>query len=323
MARFVTGYELTSAIHYVTSGNNIRCAVAHWGHNALTLFDEANGDRPRVICDVTLGRTSPLALNNLGAPRNRDLRYIPGLHARVYLSDRGALVGSADAFAEGDGHEVPSSRIEAGVLLAPDDNAFRQVASWFETVWGVAKTVGKSELCIAAKRFRPRTIPGSLQIRPGSLLDLITADPDRFCDVSIVLVKTSQNRKKRNHARAIMASEQPDKAPSIASLPDEGVFYGWSEKDISRWCTIFIEMWMPNDHLFVYWRKIAHKSFKHGIILSKNSRPSVRRIIGGKLPTREEISRTDGTMVQRLLDRQGDRLFSAPELAAEIELLSM
>lgn len=103
VARFIAGSDLADAIRDVLGGNNVRCAVAFWGTGAEALLDQATGDQPRIICDVTLGGTSPNALRALGAPENDRLRYVPSLHAKVYISDRGAIVGSANASQNGVG----------------------------------------------------------------------------------------------------------------------------------------------------------------------------------------------------------------------------
>ncbi len=319
MTRFIAGNDLAVAIKNVLGGNNVRCAVAFWGTGAEALLDQATGDQPRIICDVTLGGTSPNALRALGAPKNDRLRYVPSLHAKVYISDRGAVVGSANASQNGVGLDGPPSLIETGVLVSPDNDTFGQAVIWFETQWKASKKVDTSALDLATKRFRPGRTPGSRTVRLGSLLDLIAADPDRFSDVSIVLVKTPATQTERNQARKAVRAAHPDETQTIDALPDNGMFIGWEQRDLNRWRRTFIELWMPGNRLYVYGRKVAYFHDAEGTVMSRAYWPAIGQVVGGELPSPAEIAASDGQMVRQLLDKHGDRLFSAPELAMEIQ----
>jgi hypothetical protein len=322
MSRFKAGSDLADAIRDVLSGNNVRCAVAFWGTGAEEFVNQATGDQPRIICDVTLGGTSPNALIALDAPGNDRLRHIPSLHAKIYMSDRGAIVGSANASQNGVGVGGPPRLIEGGMLLAPDEDTFDQVATWFETQWKASKEIDASALNLATRRFRPGQTPSTRPVRPGSLLDLIAADPDRFSDVSIVLAQTSTTQTERDQARAAIRAAYPEETQAVNALPDNGMFIGWAKRDLNRWRRTFIELWMPRERLSVYGRKVAYFHDSEGIVMSRASWPSIRQVVGGELPTAAQIAKKDGKMVRQLLDKHDNRLFSASELASKIETLT-
>ena len=312
MCQFSAGAELANAINDVLGGANVRCAVAFWGTGAEALFQDAVRNQARIICDVTLGGTSPKALRALGAPGNDRLRHIPGLHAKVYISDRGAIVGSANASQNGVGLGGPPGLIEAGVRLAPDSEAYRRAIPWFETQWKEAQRVDDAAVDLATQRFRPGRVPGGRAVRRGSLLDLIAADPDRFSDVSIVLTKTDTTEEQRAQVREALATAHPGQADTIADLPDTGMLIGWDGRDLNRWRRTFIELWMPRKNLHVYGRRVVFFFDPQGAVMSRTDWPA-------NLPRRADIAETDATMVRRLLDKHGDKLFSAYELAAAIE----
>jgi hypothetical protein len=322
VVRFIAGSDLVDAIRDVLGGNNVRCAVAFWGTGAEALLNQASGDQPRIICDVTLGGTSPNALRVLGAPENDRLRYVPSLHAKVYISDRGAIVGSANASQNGVGLDGPPSLIEGGVLVALEDDAYSQAVTWFETHWKASKKVDASALALATKRFRPGRTPGSRSVRPGSLLDLIAADPDRFSDVSIVIGKTPTTQRERDQVRTAVKAKHRKEAKTIDALPDNGMFIGWKKRDLNRWRRTFVELWMPGKRLSVYGREVVYFHASEGAVMSRAYWPSIRQVVGGELPTTAQIAKTDGQMVRQLLDVHGSGLFSANELAAEIERIS-
>ncbi|WP_296428611.1 phospholipase D family protein, partial [Yoonia sp.] len=92
MQEFLSGAMLAKKIREVCEGDNRRLAVAYWGAGipeALSLDDCGSS---RIICDVSSGGTNPAALKSLGAPSNKNLRHVPKLHAKVYISSIGVTL---------------------------------------------------------------------------------------------------------------------------------------------------------------------------------------------------------------------------------------
>ncbi|MCG0996467.1 phospholipase D family protein [Acetobacter indonesiensis] len=319
MLQFMTSNDLANAIKDVLAGTDVRCAVAFWGIGAETLLNKAGDAQPRIICDVMLGGTSPNALRELGAPKNKDLRHIPGLHAKVYLSDRGAVIGSANASRNGVGLDGPPSLTEAGIRFAPDSETFRQAESWFEAQWEASTQVDDTVLDFATQRFRPGRSLGGFPVRPGSLLDLIAADPDRFSDVSIVLAETSSTQEEREQVRTAIQNANPGNIQEVNALPDNGMFIGWETQDLNRWKRTFIELWMPNQRLSVYGRQIVYVCDAEGTVMSRSSWRSISQLVGDELPSQAKIAATDAQIVRKLLNKRGNRLYNSYELAVEIE----
>lgn len=317
--QFMTGNDLANAIKHVLAGTNVRCAVAFWGIGAETLLNKAGDAQPRIICDVMLGGTSPNALRALGAPKNEDLRHIPSFHAKVYISDRGAIIGSANASQNGVGLDGPPILTEAGVRLAPDSETFRQAESWFETQWEASIQVDDAGLDLATQRFRPGRSLSGLPVRPGSLLDLIAADPDRFSDLSIVLVQSNTTERRREQVRTAVQNANPENIEEVKALPNGGMFIGWDAQALSRWRRTFIELWMPDQRLSVYGRQVVYTCDAEGAIMSRSSWRSIRQIVGDELPRQAQITVSDAQIVRKLLDERGNRLYSPYELAAAIE----
>ena len=258
MARFLTGGDLTAAIKSVLCGNHVRCAVAFWGLRADTLFPQTKGNQPRIICDVTLGGTSSEALRALGAPRNDLLKHIPGFHAKVYISDRGAVVGSANVSENGVGLDGPPSLVEAGTLHGLNELSFGEIEVWFEENWKKAEPVDDSAMMLATKRFRSWSAPNRQSVSPASLLGLIAADPNLFSDVSIVIVGTPVPPAVQGEICLTVKENHPEEIETIDSLDGGGIFSGWGKQDLNRWRRVFIELWMPRERLFVYGRKVMY-----------------------------------------------------------------
>lgn len=322
MTSFLTGVDLAAAIKDILSGAEVRCAVAYWGNGIDKAFPTSKGPLDtRIICDVTRGGTSPKALVDLGATKNKKLRHVPDLHAKVYISDRGAVVGSANASSNGIGFDAAPGLLEAGVLLDPADDGFDEASAWFEVLWKRSRKVGKEALALATKRFRPSGLQGSRPIRVGSLLDQIAADPDRFSEISIVLTHSEAKPKQRARARSAIIAAHPDEEEAITRMPDHGMFIGWDRRDLARWRRSFVEFWMPDDRLHCYGRMASYYHDATGTVMSRKYWPAVQSIVKGGLPDPKAISKVDQQLVRRLLDEYDDVLFTPRELAAAIDRL--
>jgi hypothetical protein len=320
MARFVAGGELGEAIKDIFAGTDVRCAVAYWGSGIASAFTPTAGSSAaRIICDITRGGTSPKALVDLGAPKNNNLRHVPDLHAKVYMSHRGAVIGSANASSNGIGFDAAPGLIEAGIFVYPHDDAYSKAAIWFETLWKPSKKVGKEALDLATRRFRPGRMPERRNVRAGSLLDQIAADPDRFAEISIVLVHNPSTSKDRDRSRSAMIAAYPEEEQAILRMPDDGMFIGWNARDLARWRRSFIELWMPRDRLFCSGRRAWYFHDKTGTVMSRRYWPAVRSVVEGDFPDPAQIAVADHKTVRRLLDKHDDVLFTARELAAALD----
>ena len=135
MANFLHGTALSEKIREVVKGKDVRCAVAFWGGGAVQeLFGTEVLDRDdvHVVCDLSMGGTNPDTLRALGAPENQNIRFSNGLHAKVFMSSNGAIVGSANASNNGIGFMGSNAQLlEAGTYFGPVSDACSTVSDWF------------------------------------------------------------------------------------------------------------------------------------------------------------------------------------------------
>ena len=134
MCEFLKGDDLSQKIREVVKGKDARCAVAFWGREAVEeLFGKEvlERDDVRIVCDLSMGGTNPATLRALGAPENPNIKYLDGLHSKVFLSDNGAIVGSANASNNGIGFMGGNAQLlEAGTYLAPESDAWCSINGW-------------------------------------------------------------------------------------------------------------------------------------------------------------------------------------------------
>jgi hypothetical protein len=125
------------------SASTARLAVSYWGKGAVTRLGlgQFEASKLQVICDLFSGACNPdelAVLLKLGAI----VRCLDGLHAKVYLAEARAVVGSSNASANGLGFEGPevASNLEAS-LFTSDPATVRSIHEWFERLWNLARPV--------------------------------------------------------------------------------------------------------------------------------------------------------------------------------------
>lgn len=163
-------------------------AVAFWGRGAEFVFEEWRGDKLRVICNLVLGGTNPLAVKAMMKIPNVELRHCGELHAKVVLTDSVLIVGSANISSNGLGLEKEEAAKFHEVGVLSNDAAMRLEAQrWFDALWASADVISKNDLSVAEAAWKRRRqnrplLPGG---RPGALLE---QPPDRLRDRAIFIV---------------------------------------------------------------------------------------------------------------------------------------
>jgi hypothetical protein len=328
---FLFGDRLSERVRDVARGHEARCAVAFWsrdgvgelfGFNALAL-------KARIVCDISIGATSPDALEELGAPSNPQLRHHIGLHAKLYLSDRGLVIGSANASrgALGKG-KAPRRLLEAGTFHGAGSDAWRNARDWFNDVHGKAKRVDTQALEWARKVYRPPPPGGQISRapRPGSLLDAVRVAPERFAGVGFVFTRRVSNKAEIADAKRSAKRLGGTVAKGmIDSWPSGGIFTGWSKTEVGTWPTLFFEFWQPAKSLTVYGRKVSIHDPDHGSIFSTSARSEMSKRFGRDWPAKAAIDKADAALSLLIRGGVDGRLFAdADDLAkriAELDIL--
>lgn len=323
---FLTGSNLSEAVLHVMGGRDRRCAVAFWGKGMRDFIERScpANERTRIICDISMGGCHPDALRAFGAPGNADLRYRDKLHAKVYLSDRGAVIGSANASDNGLGFGAGGpGLVEAATFHAAGAKAWDAAAAWFDNLHAEAGQIDEVALARASQLFRPQGGTGEpRQMRPGSLLDIVVAHPERFNGIGFVLSSCSSTEKEKLAARKSAKKIGID-PEIITNTTDHDMFIGWETNQVLSWPVSFIEFWMPNDKLSLYARVVAALDPAAGNVFAKKGKRALRRLVTGDLPDFREAGRQDAATVA-LLVSEGGRVFrTAAELAAAIEELAV
>ncbi|MDQ1159547.1 hypothetical protein QE385_003944 [Sphingomonas sp. SORGH_AS 950] len=266
---FLDDATLGPAIAEILRGNDVRCAVAFWGAGAVQhLFGLAGMPADaRILCDLSMGATNPDELRLLGAPSNRHLKHVERLHAKVYLSDRGAIICSANASDNGIGFLDVAGLIEAGVRLAPDTTAYGQVEAWLRRLARRAKAIDQQALDRATEAWKRRAQMGyprrPLPIAPGapSLLATVAANPERYRGIGFVFTNGRARWEDRDEACEALERRDDERPVKRLSRDDRrklrkwnigDLFTDWSEAELDAWPRRFICIHRPRTRVS-YW----------------------------------------------------------------------
>lgn len=255
MSEFLSDLELGPAIIELMKGSELRCAVAFWGNGAVDkLFpDDGPPENAKIICDLTMGGTNPKELKALGAPDNKKLKHLPGLHAKVYISDQGLITCSANASNNGIGFLDAARLVEAGTFHGPNTSAYNSALRWFEKIWNTSEVIDDSALSRAQVAWERRKAGNAwrttLPQDPASLLDAVIADPMRFRAVGFAFSIGNSTREQRDEtAEAVVTNDKNNRNPLLSSTERKalkkwsvsGVFSEWEPEDIRRWPEHFV-----------------------------------------------------------------------------------
>lgn len=328
---FLVGSLLSEKIRLISSGESLCCAVAFWGSGAKAeLLDHRTGkSEPKIVCEISMGATSPLELEKMGAPDNHNLRYVEKLHAKVYISDQGVLIGSANASSGGIGFDgLPcGSLLEAGSFHHPGSPVWESVAKWFEGLYSEAKPVDGTALKRAQDTWMAHTggKRTTISYRPESLLDLIQEAPERFGGIGFVFVKDSNKHTAVKDAKKKAIKLNNASVGKIADWKEGAMFTDWRPSDVNIWPRWFFEFWKPGRRLSVYARRVEHYVPEAGSVFTKVAPLDIQNKIGVdfSLPTKSEIASTDSDLAQKILDVHGNKLFAtANDLIKGIESIT-
>lgn len=322
MAEFLFDESLARRIRKVVAGENVRCAVAFWGNHDLGVELEEMVDW-EIICDLSMGGTCPKALETMKAPNNRKLKHCPGLHAKVYISNLGVVVGSANASARALGFDgQPAALSEAGVFHDANTSVWKSVSRWFDDLYDNAAQVDADALKEAARRYRPPVFGFERNLNEMTILAQIAAEPGYYekIDVGFVIIERGTTPEQRQ--KAIVDARDLFQESNISAHDQQNwhhgdVFIGWENLNNlrGRIAEFFIG---PNDGVTVYNREIVVQDRHNGNFFTKKLRPRIRTINNRAFP--ERLVAEDRSILMRIHDtndREGE-LYTASQFSEAI-----
>ena len=206
-------------------------AVAFWGEGADCLFSGWHGKSLRIICNLASGGTNPSVIEKLLKIDNVEVRHLPDLHAKLFLTESQLIVGSANMSANGLGLEQDEMAgwREAGIL-SEDAANLQSAKTWFELQWGDAKPVTPDDMNAAKDAWKKRRVARPKPSAGNSLMEQpVQALKDRQIYLAVFRQYISPRaRQELERVTLSIASEQPES--DLANRLE--VFEGWEEREL-------------------------------------------------------------------------------------------
>lgn len=129
----------------------LRIAVAFWGNGSEAIVVPRR--QYQIVCNLLRGGTNPSVIRALRQLPNVEIRHLSELHAKVFVAEGRAIVGSANFSADGlgIGRPVGPGWIEAAAVV--DSVA---VGRWFDCVWNASIKVDDEALARATELWSSR-----------------------------------------------------------------------------------------------------------------------------------------------------------------------
>jgi hypothetical protein len=321
MASFLTSELLSQKIREVLSGEDRRCAVAFWGTGSSELLkscSKVGSMDAKIVCDVSMGGTFWKELQILGAPKNKKLRFHDGLHAKVYISDFGAIVASANASSNGIGfgNSRMPGHLEAGTFFERAHAEWGKISEWFDKTYESSKLVDEQALEIARTRF----LPTRGQVSPAkegktasanSLLNMVRADPRSFKNVGFVFVSHTVDKEDAKAVRKEVANKHRDQKEKILNWPVSDTVTWDDENAIPVWPNLFFLFYMPKKaSLRVEAREIKYRSSDS--LLVERALKAIKKEVRS-LPRLRSVEKEDAELARKIVGEEGHAFFANGE----------
>lgn len=160
------------------------------------------------------------------------------MHGKVYLSDAGAVVCSANATAKA--LSSGDRRIEDGVWLDSDSDAYKRVKSTLKSRFRNAHMIGQNELDAAPLNMP--SLGGRTTPSDGlTIVDWLRRDPEIFRGIRFVCSGGSVRKEVREAADREMEKEYPESAERTAWRRGYFSNCGTEERD---WPALFFSVYV-------------------------------------------------------------------------------
>lgn len=197
------------------SASKIKCAVAFWGKGASNLFPASKAKSIEIVCNLMSGGTNPDEIETImdDIKKNGEVRMDNSLHAKVFWTNKGMVIGSANASANGlslEGAEIEGWK-EMSVLIE-DQYLIKKVEKWFDKVFMESKEIKKKDISDAKKIWKKQS---GGRINSGKELSFIEAIKsgvysNRKIYITIVGNLNKSQIKKGNILKKVLKEKDPE-----------------------------------------------------------------------------------------------------------------
>ncbi len=130
------------------NANDACFAVAYWGKGSFSKLKLNKLKNAKIICDLDSGSCDISAIEKM-LKKGFEVRTNPRLHSKLYLTNNGVILGSANASDNGLWFYKKSKQHELSIY-SDDKKIVKQSKEWFEKIWNISTEVTSDDLAIYA-----------------------------------------------------------------------------------------------------------------------------------------------------------------------------
>ena len=167
--KFLYGKEiLNEVMSLIRKPGSMKIAVSYWGVDSvssLVLIKNAPKNRLRVLCDLEHPACRIEPIKQL-VDADRRVRDVPKLHAKVWIKENEAVIGSANASKSALGFTIDAPLNSEAAIYTNDTNVAKRVSDWFDDLWEKKGNteLTKKDMAEAAEK-ESRTRPARIKRR--------------------------------------------------------------------------------------------------------------------------------------------------------------
>ena len=159
--------------------DEISMAVAFWGAGSTSIFEGHDGKPLRIICNLALGGTNPAVICELQDRENTEVRQLDNLHAKLVLTKKAMIVGSANISRNGLGSKDKAAKLRELGIVSQDVEQLRAARALFDDLWkNESRKIYGPDLRAAQTAWEGRRDKRPYSVTPesGSLLDMPSSE---------------------------------------------------------------------------------------------------------------------------------------------------
>lgn len=196
----LTGVEILHEIEAMCSRDeDIYFAVSYWSGGVAERIKGFTTGKLHVVLDIQSGGTSPHDLKVLMEWLGDRVKIHPDLHAKVYASEKLALLGSANATSPGL-QMRETGRVEAVLKIESPDA--REIFEFAKRQYraGRSATAEDVEVCKSLFGRVPASQTEAGPVRRLGLVDALYEQPDLYRRIPLIVTDEEVEDKERNEA---------------------------------------------------------------------------------------------------------------------------
>jgi hypothetical protein len=157
--KFLAGDSYSDKLHLMLRAPGaLQAAVAFWGKGAEKLIAKRAGQPAQILCNLQSGACNPYVIKKLKGMKASGIlvKTSPHLHAKVVITEKAALIGSANISANGLSLEGAQAAWDEAGLYTEASQPRQAAIAWFKQQWEDAEEPDDAMIEAAAKKWRER-----------------------------------------------------------------------------------------------------------------------------------------------------------------------